>query len=96
MTSTETHDLRYIEEHSYGGNRIRCEGFATPAGVRWQFLINDCIRGENMLGTAEDARSDAIDLLIMLQYYEPGMFGERFVTYLAARDARLEPGYSWK
>ena len=95
MISRETESCKYTEDHSYQGNKIRCEGFATDVGIGWQFVLNDCIRGENMLRTAQDAWSDAVDLLIMLQYCEPGMDSERFSTYLKAR-ARLEPGFDWK
>jgi hypothetical protein len=91
MTSTETPEIKYTEDHSYDGHRIRLECFF---GGRWGYVVNGCIRGIETYPASMDAMSEAVDLLIMLKYSEPGMTSERFATYLAARDARLEPGYS--
>jgi hypothetical protein len=60
------------EEHTYLDNRITCEKL--PSGA-WQYSIDDRIQGEKFYPSADDAYSDAVDLLIVLGWRGP-MTGE--------------------
>jgi hypothetical protein len=76
------------EEHTYLDNRITCEKL--PSGA-WQYSIDDRIRGEKFYPSADDAYSDAVDLLIILGWRGP-LTAEAFRSLISALDATIVDG----